>query len=165
MPFLIKIWPFISKKEEEKHLIWPSRCKYAFSDVYPGGRLPSICSQFQTFLNLVWGGGLEFFNNFWNSKYSELSEGGGSSLIGNFSQIFPFFFSDGSPYLWDQALYCLNLYLISSPIRSYSNVMKDFLLGIMHILLPSSAPVPAMLGWDSICFNFYLQYYEPQPQP
>ena len=52
-------------------------------------------------------------------------------------------------YLWDQALYCLNLYLISSPIRSYSNVMKDFLLGIMHILLPSSAPVPAMLGWDS----------------
>ena len=42
----------------------------------------------------IWseGGGSEFFHNFWNSKYSELSEGGGgSSLIGNFSQIFPFF--------------------------------------------------------------------------
>ena len=36
--------------------------------------------------------GSQFFNNFWNSKSSELSErGGGSSLIGNFSQFFPFF--------------------------------------------------------------------------
>ena len=37
------------------------------------------------------GGGLNF------SKMSELSKGGGSSLIGNFSQIFPFFFNDASP--------------------------------------------------------------------
>ena len=66
--------------------------------------------------------------------------------------------------LSDQALSCLILYLISlamdSPIQSYSNVMKEFLLEIMHILLPSSAPVPAMLGWDSISFNFY-----PPPPP
>ena len=35
--FLIKIPLFISINEEEKHLIWPSQCKYAFSDVYPRG--------------------------------------------------------------------------------------------------------------------------------
>ena len=61
--------------------------------------------------------------------------------------------------LSDQALSCLILYLISlamdSLIQSYSNVMKEFLLEIMHILLPSSVPVSAMLGWDSISFNFY----------
>ena len=57
-------------KEEEDHFIFPSQI-----------RIQS-----------------EFFKKFWNSKSSELSEGGGGpSLIGNFSQIFPFFFSDGSP--------------------------------------------------------------------
>ena len=76
--FLIS-WKFLSRLRKTTHMS------------IRGGRLPSICSQFQTFLNLVRGGGSEFFNNFWNSKYSELSEGWGSSLIGNFSQIFPFF--------------------------------------------------------------------------
>ena len=64
-----------------------------------GGRLPSIRSEFQTFLNLVRGGGGRNF-----SIISEIQNilnyprgGGGASLIGNFSQIFPFFFSDGSP--------------------------------------------------------------------
>ena len=77
-----------------------------------GGLNFSKMSDFQLFCNItfirnVWnskssefdprGGGLEVFKKFWNSESSELSEGGGSSLIGNFSQIFPFFFSDASP--------------------------------------------------------------------
>ena len=66
-----------------------------------GGRLPSICSQFQTFLNLVRGGGSEFFNNFWNSKSSELSEGGGGIKPNwEFFPNFPVFFSDAFPHCW-----------------------------------------------------------------
>ena len=55
-------------------------------------------SEIQKVLNLIRGGGGRKF-----SKSSEIQKvlnyprGGGSSLIGNFSQIFPFFFSDGSP--------------------------------------------------------------------
>ena len=56
-------------------------------------------SEIQKVLNLIRGGegGRKF------SKISEIQKvpnyprGGGSSLIGNFSQIFPFFFSDASP--------------------------------------------------------------------
>ena len=76
MPFLIKIWLFLSIKEEEKNCIWPSQCKYAFSDVYPRGSAA---------IDMFWisnisefgprGGGSEFFNKFWNSKSSELTEG------------------------------------------------------------------------------------------
>ena len=43
----------------------------------------------------IWseGGGSAIFKNVWNSKKSEISDGeGGSSLFGNFSQIFPVFF-------------------------------------------------------------------------
>ena len=54
-------------------------------------------SEIQKVLNLIRRGGTEVFKKFWNSKSSELSEGGGSSLIGNFSHIFRFFFSDVSP--------------------------------------------------------------------
>ena len=91
---------FISIKEEEKHLIWPSQCKYAFSDVYPrgsaavdmflisnisefglggrGGSDFSIISEIQNILNYPRGWGfkptLELFPNF------------------------PVFLSDASPY-------------------------------------------------------------------
>ena len=78
MPFVIKTWLFISIKEEEKHLLGPSQCKYAFSDVYPRGS--------------------EFFKKFWNSKSSELSEGGGGVKPNwEFFPNFPVFFSDASP--------------------------------------------------------------------
>ena len=63
-----------------------------------GRRLPLICSQFQAFLNSIRGGEVSIgifqiflkFNNFRGGR------GGGSSLLGNFPQIFPFFFSDAS---------------------------------------------------------------------
>ena len=124
--FLLQIWLFTSI--EEKHFIWPSQCKYSFSNemmtFYINKRRRKTpytafsiqirlficlsegvgCRQYVLNFKHFWirskgGGGMEFFNNFWNSKYSELSEGGGSSLIGNFSLIFSFLFSDASPEL------------------------------------------------------------------
>ena len=76
-----------------------------------GGRLPSICSQFQTFLNSLRGGGGQNF-----SIISEIQNilnyprGGGASLIGNFSQIFPFF-------------------LVTPPLRKFEYVISPRYLG------------------------------------
>ena len=49
-------------------------------------------------LNLIrgGGGGSAIFKNVWNSKKSEISDGGGVKPILDFSQIFPFFYN-GSP--------------------------------------------------------------------
>ena len=102
MPFLMKIWLFISIKEEEKHLIWPSQCKYAFLDVYPrgsaavnmfsisnfsefgprgGGRNFSIISEIQKVLNYPrgGGGGKDFFSPSWDGgkNFFSCREGGG----------------------------------------------------------------------------------------
>ena len=49
-------------------------------------------SEIQKCPNLVRRGGSTFFKNVWNSKMSQMSEGGeGSTLIGTLSQIFSFF--------------------------------------------------------------------------
>ena len=54
-------------------------------------------SEIQKCPNLVRGGGSTFFKNVPNSKMSQRSEGGGSTLIGTLSQIFSIFYFDGSP--------------------------------------------------------------------
>ena len=87
---LLSFWPFWMK-------FGLFQCKYAIWYARPGGQPPSKCSQIQKCLNLIWGGGVGIFQKVLKFKKFWIIRGGGSSLIGNFSQIFPFFFSDGSP--------------------------------------------------------------------
>ena len=47
-------------------------------------------SEIQKCPNLVRGGGSTFFKNVPNSKMSQMSEGGGSTLIGTFPKFSPF---------------------------------------------------------------------------
>ena len=54
-------------------------------------------SEIQKVLNLIQGWGRKFSKSSEIQKVLNYPRRGGSSLIGNFSQIFPFFFSDGSP--------------------------------------------------------------------
>ena len=63
-----------------------------------GGLPPSICSQIKKSLNLIreGGGGQHSSNNSETQKKSKFS-GGGSGLIGNFSQICSYKNSDASP--------------------------------------------------------------------
>ena len=59
-------------------------------------------SEIQKCPNLVRRGGSTFFKNVPNSKMSQRSEGGGSTLIWTLSQIFSIFYFDGSPKpSWD----------------------------------------------------------------
>ena len=51
-------------------------------------------SEFQLFDSVVCN--ITFIRNVWNSKKSEISDGGGVKPILDFSQIFPFFYN-GSP--------------------------------------------------------------------
>ena len=61
-------------------------------------------SEIQKCPNLVRRGGSTFFKNVPNSKMSQRSEGGGSTLIGTLSQIFSIFYFDGSPnQFYDQS--------------------------------------------------------------
>ena len=52
------------------------------------------------------GEGLAIFKNVWNSKKSEISDGGGGgkAYLGIFSQNFPFFY-DGSPKMVNSLAY------------------------------------------------------------
>ena len=102
-----------------------------------GGRLPSKCSQFQTFLNLVRGGGRNF------SIISEIQNilnyprGGGSSLIGNFSQIFPFFLV--TPPLRVSVCSIFNTLLLYWHVRVADCVRKAFTRKILKyfVILPN----------------------------
>ena len=53
-------------------------------------------SENQKCLNFIRGGSA-IFKNVWNSKKSEISDGGGQANLGIFPKFFRFFFYDGSP--------------------------------------------------------------------
>ena len=90
-----------------------------------------------TFIRNVWKskmsefdpkGGSAIFKNVWNLKKSEISDGeGGSSLFGNFSQFFPFYFYDGSPYC---RYFPLELVLLVSSITVLQHPMLVIWLAV-----------------------------------
>ena len=81
-------------------------------------------SEIQKCPNLVRRGGSTFFKNVWNSKMSQMSEGGeGSTLIGTLSQIFSFFFSDASPKRKYRHMFVILFHILSWPLFSFFFVM------------------------------------------
>jgi len=91
MPFLMKIWLFISIKEEEKHLIRPSQCKYTFSYVYLRGSAAVNMFSISNFSEFGprGGGGRNF--SIISEIQNILNYPRGSSLIGNFPKFSRFF--------------------------------------------------------------------------
>ena len=77
LPFLRKIWLFTSLKVEEYHFILPSQYKYDFLDGYPMGLAGINMFSISKMSKINPRGGSAIFKNVWNSKMSELSEGGG----------------------------------------------------------------------------------------
>ena len=72
------MWLFTSLKEEEYHFIFPSDYKYDFLDGYPRGSAGINMFSISKISEInPRGGGLAILKNVWNSKMSELSEGGG----------------------------------------------------------------------------------------
>ena len=76
----------------------PSQYKYDFLDGYPRGSAGINMFSISNMSEFVPRGGVDIFQKCLKFKNVWIIRGGGgSSLIGNLSQIFPFFFSDASP--------------------------------------------------------------------
>ena len=86
-------------------------------------------SENQKCLNLIREGGSAIFKNVWNSKKSEISDGeGGSSLFGNYSQIFPSFFLWWLPYfVYQQRSHnsTLIFFKLEGKLRQIANPQSD----------------------------------------
>ena len=60
--------------EEEKHCIWPSKCKYDSSDVYPRGSSAANMFSISKISEFGLKGRGRIFNNFWNSKFQKFKK-------------------------------------------------------------------------------------------